>query len=234
MNICLFSNHRATCFANCNLICGMSQGLSPCLANESIFMQNGDQQQWRLVDETWRHVHGVFGPIIFVRTVRSPTVATGTTFHVVRGVARQQKNQILLQRSVAHQQSKECVDMLMWNGIIDSIGANVVAKTNRKGWHMSCGQQVSVLTNRKDGNFCTSRMRPKKHGKQQRCTCMPRPLWVTKYFLAPQTGMAHNEFCVFGLTSQLKLPFTEEITAFSKANGAPLEDRVLVPICRRV
>jgi hypothetical protein len=81
-----------------------------------------------------------------------------------------------------------------------------------------------------------------------RFTYAPKEAWKTtqvyvhatatvgdvKYFLAPQTGMAHSEFCVFGSTSQLKLPFTEEITAFSKANGEPLEDRVLVPLCRRV
>ena len=54
-----------------------------------------------------------------------------------------------------------------------------------------------------------------------------------KYHLQSKVGMPHHQFCVFGLQSQQRLPFTEELTGYSAcSNWEPLEPRVLVPTSR--
>lgn len=50
-----------------------------------------------------------------------------------------------------------------------------------------------------------------------------------KWNLQRVIGIPHNTFCCFGLNSQRKLPFTEELTSASAANWDPLEHRVCLP-----
>ena len=52
-----------------------------------------------------------------------------------------------------------------------------------------------------------------------------------KWELESEIQIPHNKFCCFGLNSQRKLPFTEELTSASSQNRDPLEKRVCVPTC---
>ena len=54
-----------------------------------------------------------------------------------------------------------------------------------------------------------------------------------KYHLQSKVGMPHDKFCVFGLQSQQRLPFSEELTGYcASSNWEPLEARVLIPTTR--
>ena len=53
-----------------------------------------------------------------------------------------------------------------------------------------------------------------------------------KWKVQDMVGIAHNACCLYGVKTETKLPWTDELLSFSLNNPEPLEERVLVPTKR--
>jgi hypothetical protein len=94
---------------------------------------------------------------------------------------------------------------------------NGVSGTFQKGW-----QKVSVV------------LAPKEAWSRHDVWIHPTTSAADlKAVMCERAGMQSGQTCLFGMTSQVKLPFEKTVLVATSENWAPIEHRVLVPTSMR-